>query len=505
MICLALCAAVTAPFFVSRLPPLNDYPSHLARAYILSAIDRSPDLQKYYSVAWQLVPNLGLDLVAPPLAGLIGVENAMAAFTVVSLLLCMTGVTAMHRSLFHRVSLAPLAVFLIAYNRSFLWGFVNYFFALGVCFWLFAAWLRSRGWKRALRLPVFSLAAAVLFILHLHAFATYAVLVAGYELSRALAHRRDGRALRELTAAALQFAPAVLLLALSPTADRADDVEYGSIAAKLTGAIDAFYAYNLPLDAITLALAGSALLAGLALRVATPHRHMLLPVGLLMAAFLLMPTTIFGSFAADRRLATSIWMIAAASIDWRLPAGIARIAGGLLIALILIRTGAVVRNWRGAAGVYDSYLRAFELLPQGARLAAAVAKPVRPFLDDPPIMFIASMAVVERDAFVNTLFAEHGHQPLRLKYLPADVRAMRLSHIFYADRRRGSAWRAGDPFARIEASEYDFVLLINPALFEAEPPARLKLVAREPGRFALYRTASSGELAAAPSGHARPR
>jgi hypothetical protein len=100
LICAALCCAVAIPFFTTRVPPLNDYPSHLARAHIITSIDSSTHLQRYYAIHWQLVPNLGLDLFVPLLSAAVDVELAMAAFTLGSLLLCLTGVSAMHRALF---------------------------------------------------------------------------------------------------------------------------------------------------------------------------------------------------------------------------------------------------------------------------------------------------------------------------------------------------------------------------------------------------------------------
>jgi hypothetical protein len=347
-----------------------------------------------------------------------------------------------------------------------------------------------------------------LFVFHLHALATYAVLVAGSEVSRALSQWSKGRlqALKEVLTAALPFTPAAVLLALSPTSNRAGEIEYGGLIAKLTGTIDAFHAYSLPLDLITAGIAAGTLAVGFFLRIARVHRHMLLPLGMFAVAYALMPTTIFGSFAADRRLATSLWMIAAASVDWRFASEkAARIAACLLIGLILIRTIVVTANWRQSAPVYGAYMNAFRTLPAGARVAAAVAKPIRPFLENPPVMFISSMAVVQRDAFVNTLFAERGHQPLRLRYQPRDVRSTRLPHIFYAQHGTGSKLHAGDPFARINPSQYDFVLLINPDLFAADVARGLTLVRQEPGRFALYRTGGGAGVPMAPSGQAWSR
>ena len=53
------------PFFFIQLPPLQDYPNHLARIHILTQIKENPALQEYYKVQWAPLPNLAMDLVIP--------------------------------------------------------------------------------------------------------------------------------------------------------------------------------------------------------------------------------------------------------------------------------------------------------------------------------------------------------------------------------------------------------------------------------------------------------
>jgi hypothetical protein len=166
----------------------------------------------------------------------------------------------------------------------------------------------------------------------------------------------------------------------------------------------------------------------------------------------------------------------------------ARLALVALAALFVLRTVVVTRHWHQAGEVYADILHTVDRLPRGTKLAAAVAKRTSPFLDDPPVMFVSDMAVVRRDAFVNSLFADAGHQPLRRLHWPQDVRSQRLAHIF-GIRQEGaeSSWTAPDPFERIGTNEYDYFLLVNPQYFRNEMPAGLELIASFPNRFALYR------------------
>src|SRR5271169_2005051 len=60
-----LMTLLTVPLFSTVLPPLFDYPNHLARLYLLTEGGNA-----FYAVRWEPLPNLAQDLIVPPLAGL---------------------------------------------------------------------------------------------------------------------------------------------------------------------------------------------------------------------------------------------------------------------------------------------------------------------------------------------------------------------------------------------------------------------------------------------------
>jgi hypothetical protein len=68
---------VTVPLFSTVLPPLFDYPNHLARLYLLTEGGNA-----FYAVRWAPLPNLAQDLIVPPLAGLMPLELASKLFLV---------------------------------------------------------------------------------------------------------------------------------------------------------------------------------------------------------------------------------------------------------------------------------------------------------------------------------------------------------------------------------------------------------------------------------------
>jgi hypothetical protein len=68
---------MTVPLFSTVLPPLFDYPNHLARLYLLME-----GANAFYAVRWEPLPNLAQDLIVPPLAGLMPLALASKLFLV---------------------------------------------------------------------------------------------------------------------------------------------------------------------------------------------------------------------------------------------------------------------------------------------------------------------------------------------------------------------------------------------------------------------------------------
>ena len=71
-----LCLVLLAPLALIDVPPLLDYPNHLARATVLAFGDDDPILSRIYAEHWAVIPNLGTDLVLPPLLHVLPIHLA---------------------------------------------------------------------------------------------------------------------------------------------------------------------------------------------------------------------------------------------------------------------------------------------------------------------------------------------------------------------------------------------------------------------------------------------
>jgi len=141
---ITLCVVLLAPLAVVDVPPLLDYPNHLARAYVLAHGQQDAHLSQMYAPHWGVIPNLAVDLILPPLISIMPVHIAGRILLAVALVLPVIGAVLYSRVVFARRSYWSVAVCLVACNGLFLLGFMNFQIAIGLALVCAAAWLRWR-------------------------------------------------------------------------------------------------------------------------------------------------------------------------------------------------------------------------------------------------------------------------------------------------------------------------------------------------------------------------
>ena len=382
--------AVT-PIWLVRIPPLGDYPNHLARMHILASGTRSPWIAEYYEIHRAVLPNLAMDAVVPPLARWLPVETAGKLFLSLTLLLLAGGAIALHAVLHRRWSLWPLLAFFFLYNSDFLWGFLNYLWGLGLAMWSYAAWIALRRRPAWLVIPLFSVFAGAIFFSHLFAIGLYGIFILGYELGEYWrAVDRDLRSLlRQATTAAASFIVPGTLFLMSPLFQpnpedlpswlKASATPPGVVFASPAMVLEAFKGLlrtdHITLDRLTVLVLGGLCLAGLVTRRLSVCSSMYWPLLLVTLATWLMPGYLFTGSFAEIRLPVALILLAIASTDlhpsrprWMAAVGI------VLFAFFLLRMALVGGQWQQADQRYNEFLRALHTMPQGSRLFSAIRK-----------------------------------------------------------------------------------------------------------------------------------
>lgn len=482
---LLLLGGALLPLALCSPLPLGDYTNHLARIHIIANIGSSSDLARFYSVEWAVIPNLASDILVPWLAhvGSWSVENVLVAFTGASLCLLASGAIVLNRVLYGRWSYFSFAVFLLLYNRHFLWGFLNYIFTLGAMLWVLAAWIHCRErYGRLVRL-FFLVPATLLFFGHLFPLGVYGVCVMGYESRKAWLQRGKGfflpSTLLDVFVAGAQFLPALaLLLSFSPTAGRASDIALGNISDKLAGLFDPFNNYSVVLDVATWALVGGLFVYGFLRRSFRIHPGLFVGLLTLSLIYCILPNGLFGSGGADRRLMAAVFILVVAAMgDWSLSAVWRRRILLLLLAVFAGRMGVVAWNWHRADAIYARYIKGMEYVQEGARVAYLMAGPAYPWLQNPPLDHLGNLIVVRRNVLINSLFAERGQQVVHPK-LNMDTPFYKFPSNTYRlnnDKERAQVQQ------QLPLDRFDFVYVIQASEFKGEWPPRLQVVWRDEG------------------------
>ncbi len=497
-ILLGLATAVALlPVLVFPLPPLADYPNHLARMHVIATIGSDPDLARYYDIHWQIIPNLVMDVVVPFFARVMDIYHAGQAFTVICCVLVATGVFALNRALFGGWSMSGIVALPLLYNRIFLLGLMNYWFGIGIALWAVAAWvlLRDRPWPW--RLSASTLFALALFFSHVFAVGLYGMALLAFELWRLGARRTAPLASRlvDLAATGLPFVPVLALLLASPTRGLAGENEW-SLAGKLEGLYFVVSTYSDFLDA-ALATAMAALLASAALRGEArvhPAGPILLGIGAIV--YLAMPNATFTAYLVDERLPIAIVLVAIAFMSVEIPHRLARRRFALaLLALLAVRVVEVGVNWSELARQTADVRASTRLIERGARVLVAQSDDVS---DNDALDFALAhagcLAIIERSALVSDVFVFPGKQIMGLRPPYGRLAATTDTDPPSVDDLEGKPppgemRLAGDsaPYWRRWRSDYDYVYLMYAADDLVDPVPDVLTPIYAGNRFRLYK------------------
>jgi hypothetical protein len=450
------------PVLSTTLPPLFDYPNHLARMHILAQGGASAVLDQYYAIRWAALPNLAMDLVVPSLSYVMPLEIAGRVFLLMTLALIAGGTVWLHRMLHGRWSLWPLAGFLLLYNRIFLWGFLNYLFGVGVALCGLALWFtvaRRPVWQRVV---VSSAVALIAFFSHIMAFGVYALVIAGFEAGPALRALRAGqwrRLCQRLAVAGVQFVVPCAIFIITWQKAAGGPLGFGKIWRKLDLLFSVFDNYNRAFD-----VACFALFVGLLLGLAATKRLGLAPVmrgplALISAVYLMLPSQLFSGSGADHRLPLVIFLLIIAGSAPRFPSRNAALAVGVVLSVMLATRMAVIeRIWLQADRVYAEDVAALDALPTGAKLAVASPSGAVHVVGIPEI-HLPTLAVARRDAFVPTMFVYAAQQPVAF-VPPYDALAREAApETLWAGLMTGDADK--QDAVRDALNSYDFVVFID--------------------------------------------
>jgi hypothetical protein len=387
----ALAVLMAVPLWCVHQPAMPDYPAHLASYWLIAG-----GASKFYHIAWAFLPNLAGEIVVPLLGKVFGVEFATRLFLTAALMLWVIGPALVQRALFGRAGLAALFAAFFAYNANFVWGFLNYDFAMGLVFVAFAAWIASEGRRTTLHLLGFAVAATAIYFSHLFALAVLGLLLLTYELRRPW---------RRLVEAGAIFVPAALcFLFLKPQGGAGNGVTFNLLTTAFDR-IDAMIQIDFDNPSyVLIAILAVLFSVGLWRGWLVLHERMRLPLIALALAAVFMPEWAMGGWGVHMRLPAVLGALAFASCEFRLDRDAARVLAASAMLVLCWNVFALTRDWLGYDRRFAEFREAARTLPPDTRLMTVLDGDAIGFRSDQPYWHMAEFAVPERGAFTPLLF-----------------------------------------------------------------------------------------------------
>lgn len=425
-----LCIAAMVAAF--QFPPILDYANHYARLWLIAGgIDRPP-LSDMYALEWnRTATNLGIDLVTKLAGKALGIDLLARVFLFCAIVLPPLGAILLHRKLFGGSYLWQVAILFCSWCSTMIGGFINFQIGLGLALILARVDLsiREKG-----TIPAFAwrlVAGLFLTLTHIFGAGFFMVLVCALEFPADL--RRHGMMATVakkllLAVVATMTAPIYMLLSTeSPPADYQGNyptVWIDSLGLLARNLLSGIATYNTAVDILFILPVAVVVLWAVLRRRCRIHGGLLVGAAGLLFLSLISPTHILGTGWISWRFPIMTGLVFMAMIC-PFPAPTTRQAVVLLCLLsvaVFGRTAWIGYNWWESEKDVADLMEALKRVEPGSAVLPAIHEQPWEDLKGPSHRFYAgghstawhvpTLAVPFAHAFVPTMFAARGKQPL---------------------------------------------------------------------------------------------
>ena len=477
---------LSLPLLWPAIPPLTDLPGHMGRYKVQLDLASSPALQGFYDFHWQLIGNLGLDLLVVPLAALFGLELAVKLVVLAIPALTAFGMLWIAREVHGRVPPTALFALPLVLGHPFTFGFVNYALSMALAFNAFALWLYlGRTGRLTLRALLAVPISFLIWITHSFGWGVLGLLAFAGEVGRLLftnnvapaqagasagvstkASNRplpaQGRRVFEAALHCLPLAlPAILMLLWRSGATEGGTGDWFNMAAKLQWLLMSLRDRWMQLDVLSVAVLLGVLLTALRSPKLGFDRTLGLAALILLAVYILLPRILLSSAYADMRLIP--YALAVALLAIRAPADPRWMRALLLagLAFVALRVGATTLSFAQHHQRQSAALEALNHVPKGARLLSLVGSACGQPWHSERLDHIPAFAIIRREAFSNDQWAMAGAQLLTIKKADAPGFVEDPAQFVTATKCRPD-WRTLDDAVRtFPRAAFDWLWLLD--------------------------------------------
>ncbi|MFT4025906.1 MAG: hypothetical protein QM676_03755 [Novosphingobium sp.] len=300
------------PLIFPSVIGLTDLGGHLGRFAVQLDGGQSESLRQWYSFRWDLIPNLGTDLLMQLLAPILGLEPALKLIVIAIVGLQLTGFVLLARTAHGKVPVTALFALPLAYSFPFNFGFINFALSTALATFALALWIAlGDAGQPAKRWLIFVPIACLLWICHLAGWALFCVFAGSDELIRQT--KRGWRSLSlgvAIAALSCLLAPWLIKFSLQP-------------AQAAIGEISGFFDFTMKFSFLLQVVRDRSMIWDIASAVLMlaaigwfhsstrfeRHDGLALGVTIAFGLYLLVPHVLLGSYFADMRLVPMIMAI----------------------------------------------------------------------------------------------------------------------------------------------------------------------------------------------------
>jgi len=373
---LILSLLLVSPLTIDTVPPLLDYPIHLARSFIAAEYGNDSVFREMFNVSWRPIPNLGGDIVLFFLIKIVEVELAGRILLGFCLVSTVFGVVLLYRVNFGEWSYWPFLAFLPAYHGAFTAGFLNYSIGIACLPFALAAsiWARRLGGKKVL--AVDGIMALVLLFCHVITVGIFGIFLFARESvylwsKTSLAQRRQAILGSSVRLAVPFVFPALVYLqySLSEVVSREDRLILGEWGAteKLRGILMPVLSGVYIIDLFVLLIFTTLIFSCIYKKALFMKNDLVLGVVLIVALFFALPGQLLdAAFIADR-LPIAALLVGIGSVQllhirkrWRY------IVSCLVVLAIAGRAGSLTSDWYESDQYYNRLAQSVEHVERGS-------------------------------------------------------------------------------------------------------------------------------------------
>ena len=396
-------AILAAPLWCMTSPAMPDYPAHLASFYLIGG-----GVSHYYQVKWAVLPNLAGEVIVPLLAKFLPLGIATKIFLTITVGLWVLGPQAIQRALGGMFGIGGLVAAAFTYNATFMWGFFNFEFAMGLSFFVFAAWIATESRRGTLRLAGFAVAFTLIYCSHLFALATLLLLIGSYEAAALQSTFSLPQAMRRFALLALLVAPSALLFLVFKPEGGGLLLHFNlfdTMAERFEAAIQLHF--DQPAYVITSVLI-LLFVTGVLTRRLSIFPRMGLGLAVLLICTIFAPEWALGGWGVHFRLPAVLGAIALAAAHIRFDRRATAVVTAIVLALFVYQAAALAAEWQRIDARYSEFRAAEGAIKPDSRLMTVLDGDSLGLAADQIYWHMAEFAVIDRGAFTPIAFTTPG-------------------------------------------------------------------------------------------------